>query len=75
MSNTNDPTRLTDVSIEKQPVAKRVVGFVKTHKKATIAVAVVGGLVAVNAIANRLASNSVTVLDADGFAVIDTPVA
>ena len=53
MSNTPDLNVASVDSIEKPSLVKRGVAFVKTHKKATIAVSLVTGLVVANAIANR----------------------
>lgn len=63
MSNTHDHIASInpDSSIEKPSLVSRGVNFVKTHKKATIAVAAVSGLVVASALVNRNAAVSVDI--------------
>lgn len=52
-------------SVEKQSLVKRGVNFVKTHKKATIAVSALAGLVAVSAVAGRKTAPSIELTNAE----------
>lgn len=53
MPNPTDPTVPNAAPIEKPNLVKRGVNFVKTHKKATIAVSLLTGLVVATAFVNE----------------------
>lgn len=66
MSNaTESISSIQDQTFEKPNFVARSINFVKTHKKATIAVSLVAGLVVANAVVNRNSNSIVLPLDAD----------
>lgn len=66
MSNATDPNVIPmSSSIEKPNFVARSVNFVKTHKKATIAVSLVTGLVVANAYVNRNSNSVILPLEDD----------